>query len=155
MTQKSSQRYGNDSTTEKPVRLGTNLKDEREERKGAIMDHMTFMTIFSLLATVGMVLVILWGMSTVDPQGQGSFQPAASGTFGTRPGSSHLQYEPRMSMIQEFVPWDSTRAVPQEYAFQPSLEVTYRQALKELLAAQARLTTQEREAAKQPFTLTS
>jgi hypothetical protein len=35
------------------------------------------------------------------------------------------------------------------------LEVAYRQALKELLAAQARLTTQEREAAKQPFTLTS
>jgi hypothetical protein len=27
------------------------------------MDHMTFMTIFSSLATVGMVLVIMWGMS--------------------------------------------------------------------------------------------
>jgi hypothetical protein len=27
------------------------------------MDHMTFMTIFSLPATVGMVLVIMWGMS--------------------------------------------------------------------------------------------
>ena len=33
------------------------------------MDHMTFMTIFSSLATVGMVLVIMWGMSTMDPQG--------------------------------------------------------------------------------------
>jgi hypothetical protein len=83
------------------------------------MDHMTFMTIFSLLATVGMVLVILWSMSTGDPQGQDK-----------RPGSSHLQYEPRMGMIQEFVQWDSTRVVPQEYAFQPSLEVAYRKALK-------------------------
>jgi hypothetical protein len=36
-----------------------------------MMDHMTFMTLFSLLATVGMVLVIMWGM--------------ASGTFGERP----------------------------------------------------------------------
>ena len=35
------------------------------------MDHMTFTTIFSLVATVGMVLVITWGMSTVDPHGQG------------------------------------------------------------------------------------
>ncbi len=34
------------------------------------MDHMTYMTIFSSLATVGMVLLILWGMSNVDPQGQ-------------------------------------------------------------------------------------
>jgi hypothetical protein len=47
------------------------MKDEREERMGTIMDHMTFTTIFSLLATVGMVLVIMWGM--------------ASGTFGERP----------------------------------------------------------------------
>ena len=47
------------------------MADEPEERKGTIMDHMTFMTIFSLLATVGMVLVITWGMSTVDPHGQG------------------------------------------------------------------------------------
>lgn len=70
MTLKSSQLCGNDSTTEKPVRLGTNLNDEREERKGTIMDHMTFTTIFSLLTTMGMVLVITWGMSTVDPQGQ-------------------------------------------------------------------------------------
>ena len=46
------------------------MKDEREERKGISMDHMTFMTIFSSLATVGMVLLIMWGMSTVDPQGQ-------------------------------------------------------------------------------------
>jgi hypothetical protein len=68
MTLKSSQLYGNDSTIEKPVRWGTNLhEDEREERKGAIMDHMTFMTIFSLLATVGMVLVIMWGMSAFQP----------------------------------------------------------------------------------------
>jgi hypothetical protein len=34
------------------------------------MDHMTYMTIFSSLATVGMVLLIMWGMSNVDPQGQ-------------------------------------------------------------------------------------
>ena len=34
------------------------------------MDHMTLTTIFSLVATVGMVLVITWGMSTVDPLGQ-------------------------------------------------------------------------------------
>ena len=59
-------------------------------------------------------------------------------------------------MIQGFVPWDSSRDVPQEYAFQPPLtEVAYRQALEELLVAQARLTTQEREAAQQPFNLTS
>ena len=131
------------------------MADAPEERKGTIMDHMTFMTIFSLVATVGMVLVITWGMSTVDPQGQGCFQTSASGRFGERPWISHPPYELRTDMIQEFVQWDSTRAVPQEYAFQPSLEVAYRQALKELLAAQARLTTQEREAAKQPFSLTS
>lgn len=46
------------------------MKNEREERKGTSMDHMTYMTIFSSLATVGMVLLIMWGMSTVDPQGQ-------------------------------------------------------------------------------------
>jgi hypothetical protein len=34
------------------------------------MDHMTFTTIFSSLTTVGMVLLIMWGMSNVDPQGQ-------------------------------------------------------------------------------------
>jgi hypothetical protein len=34
------------------------------------MDHMTFTTIFSLLITMGMVLLIMWGMSNVDPQGQ-------------------------------------------------------------------------------------
>jgi len=34
------------------------------------MDQMTYMTIFSSLATVGMVLLIVWGMSNVDPQGQ-------------------------------------------------------------------------------------
>jgi hypothetical protein len=62
----------------------------------------------------------------------------------------------RTDMIQGFVPWDSTRDVPQEYAFQPPLaEVAYRHALKELLVEQARLTTQEREAAQQPFNLTS
>jgi hypothetical protein len=118
------------------------MKDEREERKGTIMDHMTFMTIFSSLATVGMVLVIMWGMSTVgDPQGQGSFQSSASGTFGERPCVSHPPYEPRTDMIQGFVPWDSSRAVPQEYTFQaPLAEVAYRQAFKELLVAQARLT---------------
>lgn len=70
MTLKSSQLYGNDSTIEKPVRWGTNLSDEREERKGTSMDHMTFTTIFSLLTTVGMVLLIMSGMSIVDPQGQ-------------------------------------------------------------------------------------
>jgi hypothetical protein len=46
------------------------VKNEREERKGTSMDHMTYMTIFSSLATVGMVLLIMWGMSNVDPQGQ-------------------------------------------------------------------------------------
>src|SRR4029077_6201283 len=70
MTLKASQLCGNDSTTEKPVRWGTNLNDEREERKGTIMDHMTFTTIFSLLTTMGMVLLVMWGMSNVDPQGQ-------------------------------------------------------------------------------------
>ena len=34
------------------------------------MDHMTFTTIFSLLTMMGMVLLIMWGMSNVDPQGQ-------------------------------------------------------------------------------------
>ena len=70
MTLKASQRYGNDSTTEKPVRWGTNFNDEREERKGTSMDHITFTTIFSLLTTVGMALLMMWGMSNVDPQGQ-------------------------------------------------------------------------------------
>jgi hypothetical protein len=37
----------------------------------------------------------------------------------------------------------------------PIAEVAYRHALKELLVEQARLTTQEREAAQQPFNLTS
>ena len=120
------------------------------------MDHVTFMTISSSLATVGMVLVIMWGMSTVDPQGQGSFQSSASGTFGERPCVSYPPYEPRTDMIQGFVPWDSTRDVPQEYAFQPTLaEVAYRHALKELLMERARLTTQERETAQQPFNFTS
>lgn len=134
----------------------TLMADEQEERKGAIMDHMTFMTIFSLLAMVGMVLVIMGGMSIVGPHRQGSFQSSASGTCGERPGLSHPQYEPRTDMIQGFVQWGSSRDVPQEYAFQPSLaEVAYRQALKELLVAQARLTSQERQAAQQPFNLTS
>ena len=71
MTLKSSQLCGNDSTTEKPVDgEQTLVKNEREERKGTIMDHMTFTTIFSLLITMGMVLLIMWGMSNVDPQGQ-------------------------------------------------------------------------------------
>ena len=46
------------------------MKDDREERKGAIMGHMTVTTIFSMLATVGMVLVLMWGMSIVGPQRQ-------------------------------------------------------------------------------------
>ena len=117
------------------------MAEEQEERKVTMMDHITFMTVFSLLITVGMVLVIIWGMSS------------ASGTCGERPCLSHPQYEPRTDMIQGFVQWDSSRAVPQEYAFQPSLaEVAYRQALKELLVAQARLTSQERQAAQQPST---
>ena len=71
MTLKSSKSYGNDSTTEKPFDWEQTLvKNEREERKGTSMDHMTYMTIFSSLATVGMVLLIMWGMSNVDPQGQ-------------------------------------------------------------------------------------
>jgi hypothetical protein len=132
------------------------MKDEREERKGTIMDHTVFLAICFPLVIVGMILVIMWGMSLVGPQGQGSFLSSASGTFGERPGVSHPPYEPRTDMIQGFVPWDSTRDVPQEYAFQPPLaEVAYRHALKELLVEQARLTTQEREAAQQPFNLTS
>ena len=132
------------------------MADEQEERKGTIMDHMTFMTIFSSLATVGMVLVIMWGMSTLAPQGQGSFQSSASGTFGKRLCVSHSQSEPRTDMIQGFVQWSSSREVPQEYAFQPSwAQVAYRQAFKELLVAQARLTTQEREGTPHPFNLTS
>ena len=35
------------------------------------MSHIVFMTIFSPLVTVGMVLVIMWGMSTVDPHFNG------------------------------------------------------------------------------------
>jgi hypothetical protein len=31
------------------------------------LSHIVFMTIFFSLVTVGMVLVIMWGMSTVDP----------------------------------------------------------------------------------------
>ena len=93
------------------------------------MSQMLFMTIFSLLATVGMVLVIMWGMSTLAPQGQGSFQSSASGIVGERLGV---------------------------YAFEPSsAEMAYRQALKELLVAHARLPTQERESAHQPFGLSS
>ena len=46
------------------------MKDEREERKGTSMDHMTFTTIFSLLTTMGMVLLLMWGMSIVGPQRQ-------------------------------------------------------------------------------------
>jgi hypothetical protein len=34
------------------------------------MSHIAFMTIFSPLVTVGMVLVIMWSMSTVDPHFQ-------------------------------------------------------------------------------------
>jgi len=34
------------------------------------MGHMTVTTIFSMLATVGMVLMLMWGMSIVGPQGQ-------------------------------------------------------------------------------------
>ncbi len=66
------------------------------------MDHMTFTTILSLLTTVAMVLLIMWGMDTVDGQSQGSLQ-----------------------------------------------------SLKKVLVEQARLTTQEREAAQQPFNLSA
>ena len=103
------------------------------------MDHTVFLAICFPLVIVGMILVIMWGMSIVGPQGQGSFQSSASGTFGERPCVSHPPYEPRTDMIQGFVPWDA--------------EVAYRHALKKLLVEQARLTTQEREAAQQPFNL--
>lgn len=120
------------------------------------MDHTVFLAICFPLVIAGMILVIMWGMSIVGPQRQGSFQSSANGTFGERPCVSPPPYEPRTDMIQGFVPWDSTRDVPQEYAFQPPLaEVAYRHALKELLVKQARLTPQEREAAQQPFNLTS
>jgi len=105
------------------------------------MDHTVFLAICFPLVIVGMILVIMWGMSIVGPQGQGSFQSSASGTFGERPCVSHPPYEPRTDMIQGFVPWDA--------------EVAYRHALKKLLVEQARLTTQEREAAQQPFNVTS
>ncbi len=35
------------------------------------MGHTIFMTVFSSLVTVGMVLLIMWGMSNVDPHGKG------------------------------------------------------------------------------------
>ena len=38
------------------------------------MSHMIFMTGFSLLMTVGMVLVVMWGMSTADRHGKGYSQ---------------------------------------------------------------------------------
>jgi len=43
------------------------MADEQEERKGTVMDHITLMTIFSLLTTVGMVLVIMLGMNVFQP----------------------------------------------------------------------------------------
>jgi len=43
------------------------MADEQEERKGTIMDQMLFMTVFSLLATVGMVLLIMLGMNAFQP----------------------------------------------------------------------------------------
>jgi len=38
------------------------------------MGHTIFMTVFSSLVTVGMVLLIMWGMSNVDPHGKGYSQ---------------------------------------------------------------------------------
>ena len=38
------------------------------------MGHTIFMTVFSSLVTVGMVLLIIWGMSNVDPHGKGYSQ---------------------------------------------------------------------------------
>jgi len=35
------------------------------------MGHTIFMTVFSSLVTVGMVLLIMWGMSNVDPRRKG------------------------------------------------------------------------------------
>jgi len=35
------------------------------------MGHTIFMTVFSSLVTVGMVLLIIWGMSNVDPRRRG------------------------------------------------------------------------------------
>jgi hypothetical protein len=35
------------------------------------MGHTIFMTVFSSLVTVGMVLLIIWGMSNVDPHRRG------------------------------------------------------------------------------------
>jgi hypothetical protein len=131
------------------------MKDEREERKGTIMDHTVFLAICFPLVIVGMILVIMWGMSIVGPQGQGSSNRRLA-AHSVNDLVYRIRRMNRTDMIQGFVPWDSTRDVPQEYAFQPPLaEVAYRHALKELLVEQARLTTQEREAAQQPFNLTS
>ena len=44
---------------------------EREERKGTVMGHTIFLVVFSSLVTVGMVLLIMWGMSNVDPRRKG------------------------------------------------------------------------------------
>jgi hypothetical protein len=52
MTLKSSKSYGNDSTTEKPFDWEQTLvKNEREERKGTSMDHMTYMTTLQLTSS--------------------------------------------------------------------------------------------------------
>ena len=39
------------------------MQDEREERKSTLMAHTIFLAIFSPLATVGMMLAVMWSMS--------------------------------------------------------------------------------------------
>ena len=43
------------------------LEDEREERKGTNMGNTVMLAIYFPLVIVGMVLVIIWGMSVVGP----------------------------------------------------------------------------------------
>ena len=44
------------------------MEDEREERKSTTMSHTILLAIFSPLATVGMVLVVMWSMSAAGPR---------------------------------------------------------------------------------------
>ena len=60
------------------------------------MDHMTFTTIFSLLTTVGMALLMMWGMSNVDPQGQreAAQQPFNLPARGKKKGTAYQTQDP-------------------------------------------------------------
>jgi len=47
------------------------LADEREERKDTIMGDTLMLAIYFPLVIVGMVLVIMWGMSAAGPRRNG------------------------------------------------------------------------------------